>query len=50
MMEDKEILVTPEMIKAGAAILRDLTDMGPYSARGLAEEVFRAMIKAKTTY
>jgi len=35
--------ITPEMIEAGAAIIRDTCEIGPYSAESLAEDVFRAM-------
>jgi hypothetical protein len=42
-----EIEITPEMIKAGARVLRDLCDLdGPMQAP-VAEEVFSAMYRAK---
>ena len=39
--------ITPAMAMAGAAILKDLTDVGPYSARGIAEAVYTAMARLK---
>jgi hypothetical protein len=38
-----EIEITPVMIAAGAALIRDICELGPYSAESLAEDVFRAM-------
>lgn len=51
MMEktDEEVKLSPEMIQSGADVLMNwrVADIGPYSARGLAGEIFCAMIKAK---
>ena len=39
--------VTPAMIEAGARVLTSFTsDIGPYSARHLANEIFEAMLAA----
>lgn len=43
--EEREIEVTEEMIRAGAAVVRETVPqwLGPFSDRFLAEEVFLAM-------
>lgn len=41
------LAITPAMIEAGAAVLETrVFDLGPYSLRHLAEDVFAAMSKA----
>ena len=35
--------ITPEMIEAGAIFLDEYGGLGPYTARHLAEDVYRAM-------
>lgn len=39
----EHIKVTPEMIDAGASILRDYAEMGPYMSKSFAEAVYKAM-------
>jgi hypothetical protein len=39
--------VTPEMIEAGALVLREYADIGPYSSKHLAEWVYLAMQRAR---
>ncbi len=36
--------ITAEMIEAGALILSEYGGLGPYTARHLAEDVYRAMV------
>ena len=38
-----EFEITPEMIEAGADVLREYGDIGPYSSKHLAEWVWKAM-------
>jgi hypothetical protein len=41
-----QIEVTPEMIEAGANVLREHADIGPYQSNHLAAWVFQAMVGA----
>lgn len=44
----EEIQITPEMLRAGAWVVAELHGvLGEYAAEGLAEDVYRAMVKAK---
>jgi hypothetical protein len=46
-LEEGAVEVTPEMIAVGALILREYAELGSYTAKHLAEDIYRAMVAAQ---